>query len=163
MYSALYIAALGILCFPAGRVLALFNYSTDRFPFHCCGIERGGRLYEKLGIHGWQNKVPDISRLIPGIVPRKAIPGKPDTKTLQTMIKETCVAELTHVLLCMAGLALFWLWPGVGGALFYAVYVLVGNLPFILIQRYNRPRLLHLLQAAQRRERNRSVIQEKTS
>ena len=65
---------------------------------------------------------------------------------------ETCVAELTHALLCIAGLALLWLWPGTGGIVLFALYVLLGNIPFILIQRYNRPRLQKLLRAAERRE-----------
>ena len=36
------------------------------------------------------------------------------------------------------------LWPGWGGAIVLAVWVLLANLPFILIQRYNRPRLMRL-------------------
>ena len=44
------------------------------------------------------------------------------------------------------------LWPGWGGVLVWAVWFLLGNLPFILIQRYNRPRLLRLRSLLQRRE-----------
>ena len=33
---------------------------------------------------------------------------------------------------------------GWGGAIVLAVWVLLANLPFILIQRYNRPRLMRL-------------------
>ena len=33
-----------------------------------------------------------------------------------------------------------------------AAYDLVGNLPFIMIQRYNRPRLLRLAEKLERRE-----------
>ena len=40
---------------------------------------------------------------------------------------------------------------GAGGALFAAVYILFGNLPFLIIQRYNRPRLVRLLAMQQRR------------
>jgi len=32
------------------------------------------------------------------------------------------------------------------------MYILIGNLPFILIQRYNRPRLMHLLKRMDREE-----------
>ena len=52
-------------------------------------------------------------------------------------------------------MALLWLWPGVGGIAVYAVYVLLGNVPFIMIQRYNRPRFARLLEAAKARERRR--------
>lgn len=145
--SVFYLALLGLLCFPLGRLLARISFSTERFPFRSYPMEQNGKLYEKLGIRSWQNKAPDISKLIPGVVPRKEIPKRPDVQALRSMVNETCVAELTHVLLCAAGLALFWLWPGAGGTILYAVYVLAGNIPFIVIQRYNRPRLLRLLRA----------------
>ena len=60
------------------------------------------------------------------------------------MILETCEAEVTHLLLCVTGLYCLWLWPGAGGVVVYAIYALFGNVPFILIQRYNRPRLVRL-------------------
>ena len=41
-------------------------------------------------------------------------------------------------------LPFLWLWPGWCGAIVLAVWVLLANLPFILIQRYNRPRLMRL-------------------
>ena len=31
-----------------------------------------------------------------------------------------------------------------------AIYILLGNLPFIMIQRYNRPRLLKLMERQKR-------------
>ena len=42
--------------------------------------------------------------------------------------------------------------PGRGAALAWLVWFLLGNLPFILIQRYNRPRLIRLRALLQRRE-----------
>ena len=60
------------------------------------------------------------------------------------MIQETCIAELVHGVLCIAGLYCFQIWPGTGGLLIAALNVL-GNLPYIIIQRFNRPRLVRLL------------------
>ena len=73
---------------------------------------------------------------------------------LPRMIQETCVAEMIHVLLSLTGLGCLVIWQGIGGVLVTAVYILLGNLPFILIQRYNRPRLQRLL-ALQRRKQER--------
>ena len=148
----LYIFLLGLICFPFGRLLAKISFRTDRFPFRPFPFEREGKLYEKIGIRGWQNKAPDISKLIPGIVPRKEMPRRPDAEALRRMINETCVAELTHALLCFAGLALLRLWPGAGGIVLITLYVLLGNVPFILIQRYNRPRLQKLLRISEKRK-----------
>ena len=150
-YCLLYLALLGLLCFPIGRLLAKIRFRADRFPFRSFPFEREGKLYEKIGIRTWQNKVPDISRLAPGIVPRKEIPRRPDAGQIRQMINETCIAELTHVLLCLAGIVLFRIWPGIGGAVLFAADVLLGNLPFLLIQRYTRPRLLKLLRATEKR------------
>ena len=54
--------------------------------------------------------------------------------------------------LCVLGLALLWIWPGWGGAAVFLVDVLLGNVPFILIQRYQRQRLLHVQARLLRRE-----------
>ena len=150
---AVYMAAWGLLCFPLGRLFKALPLHWDRFPFACRAWEREGAIYERLGVRAWKDLVPDVSKWFPRIVPRKAITGRFGAETLRDMLKETCVAELTHWLLCLAGLAMLPLWPGPGGIMLYLVYVLLGNVPFIIIQRYNRPRFGRLLAAAERRER----------
>ena len=47
----------------------------------------------------------------------------------------------------------------------YLIYVLVFNIPFIIIQRYNRPRLLHLRYILLQREKkqNTKETQDATS
>lgn len=66
---------------------------------------------------------------------------------LPRMIQETCVAELIHGLLCISGLYCMEIWHGVGGKVIAVLYFL-GNLPFVFVQRYNRPRLLRLMNNA---------------
>ncbi len=76
------------------------------------------------------------------------------------MIGETCVAEFTHFVLILLGFYALRLWPGTGGAVVTAIYILFGNLPFLIIQRYNRPRLQKLLAAQQRRSRRNQKEQQ---
>ena len=76
------------------------------------------------------------------------------------MIEETCVAEFTHFVLILLGFYALRLWPGTGGAVVTAIYILFGNLPFLIIQRYNRPRLQNLLAAQQRRSRRNQEEQQ---
>ena len=59
---------------------------------------------------------------------------------------------MVHNLLNIAGLWLLNLWEGIGGVIVYLVYVLLGNLPFIIVQRYNRPRLKVLLNRLELKE-----------
>ena len=43
------------------------------------------------------------------------------------------------------------IWRGPGGVILTVIYIVFGNLPFLLIQRYNRPRLQRLLEKQSRR------------
>ncbi|MGN0985969.1 MAG: glycosyl-4,4'-diaponeurosporenoate acyltransferase [Candidatus Enterenecus sp.] len=143
---------LGVSGFVLGRCLPKRWFRYDAPPFRSFAFEREGKIYEKLNIKKWQSKVPDMSRIFVHLMPAKKIRGRLDEATLTVMLRETCVAETIHWLLSAAGLGCLWLWPGWGGAAFYLVYVLLGNLPFILIQRYNRPRLAGLLRRIQERK-----------
>ena len=148
-----YIAAWGLLCFPLGRLFKRLDLRWDRPPFRTMAWERDGAVYRRAGIRVWKDFAPDVSRMFPGSVPRKTLSKRPTPAVMEDMLLETCVAELTHAMLIVSGAALLWLWPGVGGIAVYAVYVLLGNVPFIMIQRYNRPRFARLLEAAKARER----------
>ena len=56
------------------------------------------------------------------------------------LLQETCVAETVHWLLILFSPAFVIFMKRGYGAVFCLLYIL-GNLPFIVIQRYNRPRL----------------------
>ena len=73
-------------------------------------------------------------------------------QTLFSVVQETCVAELTHWVLmaiCPASLVFA---PCEWTPLFILLYD-IGNLPFIVIQRYNRPRMMKILRMREERER----------
>ncbi len=146
---ALYAAVLGVLSFAVGRIVPKSWFHSDRFPFRCSEKEK--KLYAALRVKDWQSKVPDMSRLFKRIMPAKRINA--DTLSdLPRMLEETCVAEATHGILSLLGLGCMRLWKGIGGVLFAAAYILLGNVPFIIIQRYNRPRLQKLMERRRRHE-----------
>ena len=140
---AAYAAALGIVSFFAGRLLARCTFHPERFPWRAYAWEDG--LWKRLRIRRWQARVPDMSRLFTKLMPAKRL-TKETAADLPRMIAETCVAELTHTALSLCGLVMPLLWRGAGGWIAAAVYIVFGNLTFILVQRYNRPRLLRLYQ-----------------
>ena len=154
---ACYIIVLGAANFLLGRLLPKRWFRYDAFPFRSFAFEREGRIYERLRIKRWQNKVPDMSRLFARLMPAKRLKGRPDEATLTVMLQETCVAEAVHWGLSAAGLLCLRLWRGLWGAAVSLAYFLLGNLPFILIQRYNRPRLAGLLERV--RERKTQVME----
>ncbi len=145
----LYLAFTGAVSFLIGRLLPKKCFCAEHFPYHAFLWEHGGRIYEKMNIKSWQKKVPDMSRLFFWLMPRKEMSQK-NMQILPLMVQETCVAEFIHMLLCVSGLYCIHLWHGLGGLLMAGLNIL-GNLAFVFIQRYNRPRLLHLLDRTERK------------
>jgi glycosyl-4,4'-diaponeurosporenoate acyltransferase len=136
---------MGLLCFFIGEMLPRKNFDYRAFPYAAFQWERGGSIYLKLSINRWKDRVPDMSRYIPHTFRKKLdIMRSPDH--IEGLVRETCVAELVHwVLVLLSPMFLIlmprgWNWGSM------IVYNLVGNFPFIMIQRYNRPRLLVLME-----------------
>lgn len=150
--SVLYLMTTGVVGFFAGRVIPESWLQPQNRIFKCRPSEKGGKLYERIGIKKWQKKVPDMSRILPFMMPPKNLVGEFQSR-LPVMIQETCKAELTHRAMCWVGLPVLWFLPGAGGVIVYALYVVFFNLPYILIQRYNRPRLIRLYEKQSKKER----------
>lgn len=139
----IYLATLGIVSFIVGRIMPK-NFNYDKFPFAPFEFENNGKIYKKIGITKWQSKVPDMSRIFRKIMPAKKIEKRPDGQKLYAMVQETCVAEFIHFLLIICGFGCLWIWKGFGGRMCFWLNA-VGNMVFIVIQRYNRPRLVSIL------------------
>lgn len=143
-----FLSITGVIAFFAGRLLPKKWFRADLFPYRSYKFEQDGRIYDKLNIRKWQNKVPDMSRILPKWMPAKNLSGN-FKERLPRMLQETCVAELIHALLCVTGLYCLKLYPGIGGVIILLLHTFFFNLPFILIQRYNRPRLIKLTRRIQ--------------
>ena len=137
--AALYAAALGILAHPVGQALPRRWFDPYRAPYRCRDWEQGGRIYNKLHIRRWKDRLPDMSRLMPDMVKKKLAAADP-----MSLVQETCVAECVHCWLVVLSVGMLFLWKSVWSWALWLVYNLLGNVSFILIQRYNRPRLLRL-------------------
>ena len=137
-----YLLALSLLAHPVGQALPRRWFSGDRWPWASAPFEKEGRFWRKLGVHRWKDKVPDMSRLLGDMVKKQLAPdGKTDYALL---VQETCVAECVHCWLVALSVGMLFLWKSVWSWALWLVYNLLGNVSFILIQRYNRPRLLRL-------------------
>ncbi len=137
-----YILCTSIVVFILGRVFPRKWIFEDRFPFKSFGFEKGGRIYNKIGIMKWKTKLPDasvtITKILPKFMPRKRID---QGDQIPILIKETCIAEATHVLVAILGFGCVFIWNGIGGWI-VSIAFLLFNIPFIIIQRFNRPRLI---------------------
>lgn len=100
------------------------------------------------GIRRWKRWIPDAGAALPGGVAKASLVSR-DSRSLQRLVIETRRAELVHWILMAAGL-LTPLWlplPGVVGNLLFATGF---NLPCLLLQRFNRRRLLRCLARVQK-------------
>jgi glycosyl-4,4'-diaponeurosporenoate acyltransferase len=107
-------------------------------------FEAGGRWYRRrLRIHRWKDRVPEAGALFAGGISKRELPAY-DVEGLQLFVRETRRAELGHwwALFCVP---VFCLWNPPLASLLLVLYGVGINLPFIAIQRYNRFRILPLL------------------
>jgi len=107
-------------------------------------FESAGRWYRRwLRINRWKDRVPEAGGLFRGGVSKRQLPAY-DAAGLQLFVRETRRAELAHWWAMCCGLA-FVLWnPPLAAGLLLA-YGVLANLPFIVIQRYNRFRIQALV------------------
>lgn len=98
-----------------------------------------------------------MSRFLPDMVKKEVDPAAVTASHAELLVQETCVAEAVHTASILLGLGALWLCPGWGGVVLWLIWFLLANLPFILIQRYNRPRLMRLHALLQRREQRKGT------
>lgn len=150
-WSALYLAVIGILSNFVAKFIPR-QFSLDTFPFKCYPFEQDGKFYEKFQIRRWKNQLPDMSKVL-RFMPSKKLNTR-QSSTLQQLIQETCVAEIVHFSLILLSLLIFLWWNSPWAVLFVLLYNLLGNLPYMMIQRYNRPRMIRLLNKIDARKEN---------
>lgn len=146
------VGVIGILAHVIGEALPRRWFDASRFPYRAYAFERNGRFYEALGIRKWKNVLPDKSRIAPGTY-RKAIRGSVQQHSaahMERLLQETCVAECVHWALLVISPILLFTMESPAAYVMTPLYGL-SNLPYIMIQRYNRPRLAVLSARMQRK------------
>ncbi len=148
--SMIYVAVLGVASHFIGEALPRRWFVWSRFPYRSYRWERGGKFYDHFHIRAWKDHMPDMSRIMPDMVPKKV--GKcPTSQEVWVLVQETCVAELVHVALCILSPVIWLFWRDLTGALLTLLFAFC-NIPFIMIQRYNRPALVSLAERLEKRE-----------
>ncbi len=140
----IYLAVTGFLGFLGGRVLPKKWFKYDSVWFKSHAFEHDGKLYDRFSIRKWKDFMPDMSKILPFMMPSKSPKtGRQTQEDVELNLQETCVAEVTHHVLAIVGFGCVLIWPGVGGVVM-SLLCLLGNIPFVMIQRYNRPRFAKL-------------------
>ena len=58
------VATLGFLAHSIGEALPRRWFHADAFPWRAGRWEQGGRVYLKLGVRAWKDRLPDMSRFV---------------------------------------------------------------------------------------------------
>lgn len=140
----IYLAVVGFLGFLVGRILPKRWFRHDSVLFKSRLFEQDGKLYDRFSIRKWKDYMPDMSKIFPKWMPSKSPKmGRQTLEDVELNLKETCIAEVIHNMLAILGFGCVLIWPGVGGVVM-SLLCLLGNIPFVMIQRYNRPRFVKL-------------------
>ncbi len=150
-HAVIYTASLGVVSHYVGQALPRRWFHPDRFPFRSFRWEQEGNVYRRLGVHHWKDLVPDMSKVMPDMIPKR-VSLRGTAEEAMTLVQETCVAEAVHGVLMVLSVGNYLLCQNLAGlaiTLFDAIFL---NLPYWVIQRYNRPKLLRLAEKLQRKE-----------
>ena len=138
------VGVIGLLAHFLGESLNREWFNWNRFPYALHDWEKKGKFYSQyFKIDRWKNRLPDKSRVVKSTVEKSIGPRDLTPGHTRRLIQETCVAELVHWVLLFISPVLLIVMDGPWSIVMTVLYGL-SNLPFIMIQRYNRPRLLRL-------------------
>ncbi|MGL4590160.1 MAG: hypothetical protein ACRCUP_07980 [Mycoplasmatales bacterium] len=126
-------------------------YKFNNWLFRPLKFEKNGTIYKSLfKIKKWKKHLPDASSFQQDGYNKKNL-NDMSVKNLDKFLLESCRAEFCHILTIFPFIFFGLFLPPiiVFGMFCYAVFV---NLPFVLAQRYNRPRIIKFKNRIEQRE-----------
>ena len=138
----------GIPAFFMGEKVKRDRLDPDAFPFAPWKWEQNGRIYEKVGIKWWKNRVPDMSKYMKRAFSKQGNLNR-TPEHLHKLVLEMCSAELVHWFLFLVSPLFAILIPGWGWPIM--IGYIISNIMSIIIQRYNRPRIQEIIRRIEKR------------
>ncbi len=133
-----------ILCTYLGQKLPAKIYTVNNWLFKERPWEKGGRIYQRLfKVKTWKTLLPEVSDFVRSIFVKRHL-WSHTKEYLANYLRESCRAELTHWLIIGSSFLLS-LWNAVATTWLLFWFSIALNFPYIIIQRYNRPRIVKCL------------------
>ncbi|WP_010632613.1 hypothetical protein [Sporolactobacillus vineae] len=124
--------------------LPISLFHADSWLYRERSWERKGQIYQDyVWVKKWKNQLPELSDFLTFLFSKKKM-AQLDQDYLYLFVLETCRAELTHWCIIWSMLA-YSLWRGTHSSILVLFIAVALNLPYVVIQRYNRPRVLDIL------------------
>lgn len=128
------------------------HFCPGSFLFRTRKWEKNGKIYEIVfKIKKWKNLLPDGGAVIKGGFQKKHIDILSIEK-LDKYIVESCRGEFAHWLLILSFWTVGFFSPPIVMLVMF-VYSVFANVPCIIAQRYNRPRVTSLIIRLNRRDK----------
>ncbi len=107
--------------------------------------EHGGTIYQKLfSIRKWKDKLPELSDIFRKTFSKKKLYSF-NVEYLTKYIIESCRSELCHWMIVIS-VIIFSSWFSEDMLNLIFVLAVILNVPYIMIQRFNRPRIVNIMQ-----------------
>jgi glycosyl-4,4'-diaponeurosporenoate acyltransferase len=121
---------------------SLYNYKFWLFKEK--SWEKGGRFYEKwFVVKSWKCRLPEISDFLKSRFTKKHLNNN-NKEYLKVFLMESCKSEFTHWMIIVSSL-FFYINEDLPSVISIFFLSCILNVPYIIIQRYNRPRIIKLL------------------
>lgn len=142
---ALFHIMIAVLCLKLPREF----FMQDRIWFRLFVWEESGKLWQRLfRVKSWKGRLIDGTVILRRGYEKKALHGI-SIADLKVFAAETKRAELTHWLSIVPA-PVFFIWNPVWAGWVMILYAVMFNLPFIIVQRYNRGRIEAIIQSTMR-------------
>ncbi|KAB7670797.1 glycosyl-4,4'-diaponeurosporenoate acyltransferase [Bacillus sp. B1-b2] len=124
--------------------LPIQYFTFDTFLYRIRNWEKNGAIWGKwFKVKAWKSRIPDGRNVIGKGFEKKQLSEK-NKPYLQQFILESRRAELTHWISIVPA-PFFFLWNPPWAGWVMVIYALLFNLPIIMAQRYNRPRIQRIV------------------
>jgi glycosyl-4,4'-diaponeurosporenoate acyltransferase len=119
-------------------------FDKDNWIYRIRPWEKNGRIWQTIfRVKTWKDHLPDGAALFKKGFKKKRMTSR-DSGYIKAFILESRRGELTHWLILLSS-PLFFIWNPAWLGFIMILYAVIANLPCIIAQRYNRPRLNSLL------------------
>lgn len=119
-------------------------FEKDRNLFKLKKWEKNGKIWDEIFyLRKWKDHLPDGSAIFKRGFKKKNLRQK-DPEFLKKFIAESKRAEITHYVSILPA-PLFYIWNPVWAGHIMILYAVMANIPCVMAQRYNRPRMEKIL------------------